>query len=283
MFLQGDKPTLTRDRAARTLFDNDDAADKSAADTFVNFDYNHNVAEFKNLVQSKYTQSFEPAVQSETSADGVFNKYHHVENQRLDQGGNFQGYYNDSNPIPQQYKTFKPKVLTDFTDLEIPASRGELDDALLQKIDEVHIYEPGEATEKVAFDTITDTDTATESYLKLNTKGLIACITFIAVTLLIIFLVILNGIQIGNSGNQIRRMRDENTQLQEQYEQANTLRSEAWTRGTEKANKFAADQGVEITVTELPSVSSYPLTASNPDSSTNLFDQISKFFSSLFN
>lgn len=290
MFLQGDKPnqTLTRDRASRVLFNNDDSAKEniSGGDTFVNFAYNHDVAEFKNLVQSKYPQTFESSEipSSASYSNNVFNNYHTQASTYETPNHTLQGYYNDANPIPQQYKTFKPKVLTDFEDLEIgPNSRGELDEALLQKIDEVKIYEPKEATTKVAFETGVDRSSETEAYLKLTAKGLIACITFIAVTLLIIILLISNTVSINNSNNKIRRLRDENTQLQKDYDRADYERAQAYQRGTTAADEFAGSSSATPPAYEaLPPVSSYPLTPSNPDESTNFFDKICKFFSSLF-
>lgn len=290
MFLQGDKPspTLTRDRASRVLFDNDDSVKEkiSGGDTFVNFAYNHNVAEFKNLVQSKYPQTFEPSeIPSPAPNPGsIFSGYHTQNSTYEAPNPTLQGYYNDANPIPQQYKTFKPKVLTDFEDLEIgPKARGELDEALLQKIDEVKIYEPNEAPAKVAFETDVDRNLETEAYLKLTAKGLIACITFIAVTLLIIFLLISNTVSISNSNNKIRRLRDENTQLQKDYDRADYERAQAYQRGTDAADEFAGSSAATPPAYEtLPPVSAYPLTPSNPDASTNFFDKICKFFGSLF-
>jgi len=289
MFLQGDKPTptLTRERASQTLFgDNDSATDIAVSDgAFVNFSNDHNVTEFKNLVQTKYPQTFGATSFFDTtgSADsGTFNTYLTSRNVAEPQATpEIQKYYNDSNPIPQQYQSFKPKVMTDFEDLQLPNPKGELDEALLQKIDEIQVFEPKAATTKIAFDV--DADVETEAFLRLNAKGIIACVTFIAVTLLIIFLVIYNSITISSSGNQIRRLKQDNSELQQQHSIAESERMAAFLRGEAAAQAFAGSSGAEQpTHVTLPPVSSYPLTPTNPDESTNWCDQISKFFSSLF-
>ena len=299
MFLQGDKQTatLTRERASRALF-GDDPVTSTSADTYVNFSNSHDVTEFNNLVESKYSNTFgssslfstpESATDTPDSVDATatseqtFATYFTTQSQYTPPVPEVQKYYNDSNPIPQQYHAFKPKMFTDFEELIVPSPKGELDEALLQKIDEIQVYEPTEATTKVAFEAGANMDTDTETYLKLNKKGIIACVTFIAITMLIIFLVIYNSIAINGAGNQIRRLRHENTELQQQQTRAEVDRMEALRRGEAAAHQFAGSGAATPPAIEnLPPISSFPLTPSNPDASTNFFDQVSRFFSGLF-
>jgi len=285
MFLQGDKPsaTLTRDRASRVLFDND-TTDTAMQDTSVStgFSFDHNVAEFNNLVQTKYPQMVEfPAPAFTESLE--LNKYYtdNINTPYQQTTTPVQPYFNDTNPLPKQlYQSFRPKVVTD-DDAFYFDSKLHADEALLQKIDEVQVYEP--TMEKVDFTADTSQQVHTESYLKLNTKGIIACLTFVAVTLLIIALVIVNGVSISNSNNKIRDLRDKNTELTQQYNDAETVRAAAYSRGVAKANGFAGSpEAVAPSVENLPPVSSQPLYPPNPDASTNFFDQIANFFGKIF-
>jgi len=297
MFLQGDKPTatLTRDRASRVLFDQDYEVE-SSEDTSVNFAlgdntnfaYDHNTTEFDQLVQSKYSHDF-AAPQALTTEDVQYNKYFNADTSYDEPSAGLQQYYNDSNPVPQQlatspsfaYQSFKPKVLSDFESVEL-GQKSDIDEALLQKIDEVQIYEPT-AIERAEFQEDIRSETASEPYLKMNEKRLIACITFVAVTLLIITLVIMNSVAISGAGSQIRRLRDENTELQAQYEHYDGLRNQAWLDGVADATAFAEGSGsTPPTKIPLDSISSVPLAPANPDASTNLFNQIAKFLGSIF-
>jgi len=300
MFQDDDKTTatLTRDRASRVLFDHDYEVE-SSADTFVNFAdspsfaYNHSTTEFDQLVGSKYSSGF---TSSEASAeDAQYNKYFTADTSYEAPSGSLQQYFNDTNPIPEQlatgtmgasqsytYQSFKPKVLADYDSIEL-GRKSDIDEALLQKIDEVQIIEPTEALERVEFDADLRGEIASEPYLKLNAKGFIACATFLAVTLLIISLIVINSVAIGGAGNQIRRLRDENTELQQHYEHHDGLRNQAWADGVADATAFAGGSGsVPPTKVILDPVTSVPLAPANPDASTNLFNQIAKFFGSIF-
>jgi hypothetical protein len=273
MLLQGDKPTatLTRERASRVLFDADEPIAQAQPELSVNFAYDHNVAQFKELVQSKYPQVVNPA---ETLAgDTQFGKYFNAETKyEAPAGGTLEKYYNDTNPVP--YQAFKPKVLTDFDDFYMGQKSGT-DETLMQKIGEVQILEP-QISEK---ETAVESETGTKSYLKLNAKGLIACITFAAVTLLIVLLVIINSIAIGNSGSEIRRYQDENTVLQKQLGEAVKNRDVTYKKAVDSINTVA---GIKLPYQTLPPSVSYPSSSASPDASTNFFDQLARFFGSLF-
>jgi len=274
MFLQGDKPTatLTRERASRVLFDADEPVAETQPDTMVNFAYDHNVAQFKELVQTKYPQVVNPS--DTLTGDAQLNKYFTAETKyEAPQGGTLEKYYNEANPVP--YQAFKPKVLTDFDDFYM-GQRGGVDEALLQKIGEVQILEPqiAEKTEAVV-----DSQAETKAYLKLNAKGLIACVTFVAVTLMIVLLVIINSIAIGSSNNQIRRLQDENTVLQKEFNEAVKVRDATYKNSVDAVSTTTGFPPVYET---LPPIYFYQPANSNPDASTNLFDQIARFFGSIF-
>ena len=289
MFVQGEKSTatLTRDRGTRGFWGEENSAvGDTTTPTLANFSFSHNVAPFKELVQSKYPQSIEIAepAAGEIQQDSIFSKYLATQNIYAPQpeadGSAFQKYYNTSNPVP--YQSFKPKVMTDYQDF-CATQRSEVDEALLQKIDEVQIYEPTQQTVNESIAADLDRDLESEAYLKLNAKGLIACITFIAITLLIITLVILNTVAISSGRVKIRDLRDRNTQLSQEYSEAERLRAQAFARGEAEAYRYAQSHGsVAPERVALPPISSYPLAPANPDASTNLFSQLSKFFGSLF-
>jgi len=263
MFLQAEKETEQRTDANANPF---------------NFPCNHNVAQFKELVQSKYPQTFEiaePIVGA--GVDTGFNKYLTSATYEAPTGPPMK-YYNDSNPIPEKYRSFKPQIFDNF----YAAPRSDADEALLQKIDEVQVYEPKETVQE-ALSTGLDRDVDSEAYLKLNTKGIIACITFIAVTLLILTLVIINAVSIGSSRIQIRRLREENTELTQKYSDAELARIQAYNNGEARARIFA-NSGDAIVPEHiiLPPLATYPLAPANSDSSTNVFNEISKFFGRIF-
>ena len=288
MFLQGDKPnpTLTRDRASRTLFDSDYEG-AMPTDTYVNFAFDHNTAEFDQLVESKYSHTFTaPAVAPAFEApatEAPFNKYFNDDTSYAAPSDSLQKYYNDANPIPQEYKSFKPKVLTDFEAYEA-GQKSEVDEALLQKIDEVQIYEPTEALERVEFAEDVGRAVTTESYLKLNAKGIIACVTFMAVTLLIIALIAVNSIAISGGQNRIRDLRVENTRLQQDYDIYNRQRAEALAESEAYINEFVNDptHSRPPTVESLPPISSQRLVPANPDASNGIFNRIGRFLGSIF-
>lgn len=298
MLLQGDKPgaTLTRERASRVLFDTQDTATaatrETAADTFVNFAYDHNVAEFRELVQNKYPQVINPedsagagtgtganfgaGMNTDTTQEAEFNKYYTPDAKyESPREITFNRYYNDANPIP--YQTFKPKMLTDFEDVQIDDARGFGDRGLLQKIDEVQILEPVARPQTAA---ALDRDEATEPYLKLNAKGIIACVAFVAVTLLIVLLVIINSVAIGGAGTKIKRLQDENTELSQQLNTVSVISNDAYQKGVAAAKHFAETDGVEPETIYLPPIASYQ--AVNPDKSTNFFDWLARVFGSIF-
>lgn len=293
MFLQSDKPSATltrdsvstRDRASRVLFDNNEFTETAMQDTSVGtgFSFDHNVSEFNNLVQTKYPQMVEFPAPANSTESLELSKYYtdNINTPYQQSTAPVQQYYNDANPIPKQvYQSFRPKVVTDDEAFYF-GNKSHADEALMQKIDEVQVFEP--TLEKVDFAADVERDTHTESYLKLNTKGVIACLTFAAITLLIIALVIINSVSIGNSNNQIRRLREENIQLTQQYNDAESLRAQAYDRGVTKAKNFAGSPESTVpTIENLPPVSSQPLYPANPDKSTNVFDQIVKFFGKIF-
>jgi len=265
MFLQGDKsatntPTLDRENATRVLFGDS-----------VNFAYDHNTAEFNQLVKTKYSDTFE------ATAPTTYNKYFNGQAPyEAPTGGELQRYYNETNPIP--YQSFKPQIFNEY----YVEQKSDLDEALLQKIGEVQIHEPKEETyEKGSIET--EAEAATESYLKLNARGLIATITFLAVTLLIITLIIINSIAIGGGRTQIRRLREDNNDLQQQYNAAMDTRDTAYRDGVRDANllpdvaPLSPNQRITI-----PPLSSYQLAPANSDASNNWFNKVSGFFSSLF-
>jgi hypothetical protein len=294
MFIQqGDKPnpTLVRDRASRALFGED--LDTEAVDTssqYTNFAYDHSNTEFNQLVSEKYQTSFEAV--SLPTENVQFNRYLTDDTTHIANVDNsLQQYYNDSNPIPQAtaYQVFKPKIISDFDEVLV-GQTSELEETLLQKIDEVQISEPQSDTlEKVDFIADLHREEATESYLKLNAKGIIAIATFIAVTLLIITLVIVNSVAIGGASSRLSDLRAENTRLQQDVNYHEGRRAQTYADRQADVDAFVGcDQSsVEFSIENgnvivLPPVVTYPLGDANPDASTNIFNQIASWLGSIF-
>ena len=264
MLLQNEKSTMTldRDRASRILYDDEPmmasnmvTTDFSNIETEALFNNNHNFNEYNTLVESSYAEE----IQTQT-----------VELPRFEQ------YYNDTNPLPmQQHQSYRPNVLADFPELiqaQDQKIATQFDEALMEKIAETEVVEIAKAVDT--------TQESTEAYLRLNAKGLIAVVTFFAVTALIIALVIINGVAIGSGAATIDALQVENTQLTAVYSEAMSDRNAAFSLGATEAGGTGSALLPGQTITLPPAT---PIaTSTNPDHATNLFDQIVRFLTSIF-
>ena len=262
MLLQNDKQTLTldRDRASRILYDTQPAIPTTfpIPETNPLFNNNHNFEEYNKLVKTEY-----------------INKTVEVESQPT----NFEKYFNDSNPVPQAHQSYRTKVLTDFPDFKVESKTNDTitniaNETQLEKIAETDILEIKSPN---SMQTEKDLELH-EPYLRLNAKGLIACVAFVTITALIAILVVMNIVAIGNNGARINNLKHENATLTQEYNNVMLEREAAFITGKEGA-QTGSNSSQKVT---LPPISEYELTPASSDYSTNLFDQICKFLSSIF-
>ena len=276
MLLQNEKSVLTmdRDRADRILYGDEPmfhneamvATDFGNIETARLFNNDHNLDEYQQLVSSEYSDKIAVA---------------EVVRQQDVPAPKFESYYTGTSPMPKQYQTYRPKVIEHFPEVQIPEGNRivtHFDEALMTKVAEADVVE-------TSMESLTNTRhqtevvANTETYLRLNTKGLIVCATFFAVTALIIALVVINGLAIGASAANIDSLRAENSRLQGIHTDAINDRSVAYNTGVNQA-------GSGSSIVPGQSVNSIPrhynLTDVQSDHSTNLFDVIARFLTSLF-
>jgi hypothetical protein len=292
MFLQNDKPTLdfARERASGILYGEQPVSMGAREPVSFGFSHDHSTAKFDELVQARYPEAAAP-----TQETG-FDKYCVQEVPTyVAPVEPVQKYFNDSNPVPAQpaivpYQSFRPKILEEFEGYQAPMGVNppifgatfdgsgmdemkDLDNAGKEiSLTKVEMADAPVEIERKA------SPSATESYIKLNAKGLIACVTFIAVTALVVLLVIINSFAIGSAGARIDRLRDGNADLAIEHSRAMDNRQSAWNNGVARATG-ASDTSSPDHVYNLP-----PLDMSAPTSgsSTNWFDQLARFFGNLF-
>ena len=264
MLLQNDKQTLTldRDRASRILYNDESVVPTTfpIPETTQMFNNNHDFAEYNKLVQTEY--------QGKTATQEL----HEV---------NFEKYYNDTNPVPQAvHQSYRAKVLTDFPDFKVDTcdtvpAPSLIDETQMEKVAETNILDIAAPNTAQVFEDVE----IHEPYLRLNAKGLIACVAFVTITALIAVLVIMNTIAIGSSGTRIDNLKAENSALTAEYNEVMLDRDIAF---NENVILAGGTGGVPAGYEELPSTGNYELAPVSSDYSTNLFDQICKFLSKLF-
>ena len=258
MLLQNDKSTvvLDRERASRILYGDAEpmvATSFPAPETTQMFNNNHDLVEYDKLVQNEYQNK--------------------VAEQPTHQNFNFEKYYNDANPVPEtMHQSYRAKVLTDFPDFKVETEKtfNPTNEALMEKVAETEIIENTLAV---------NSSVESESYLRLNARGLIACVAFVAITALIIALVVINSISIGKNNIAVNNLKAENMEIVNEYNQAMADRQDAFNTGVGNAN---GSGGGPPEIIDLPPIGDYNLAPESSDYSSNLFDQICKFLSSIF-
>ena len=282
MLLQNEKSVLTmgRDRASRILYDEEPmvSTDFGNVETSRLFNNDHNLEGYQQLVSNEYADKL--VSEPEMIESPVLNQYMVTPKEVQPYQAvapQFESYYTGTTPMPQQYQTYRPKVIESFPEVQI-AEKDKIathfDEMWMEKVAEAEVVE----TQRTAV-TRQDSEVFTESYLRLNAKGLIACVTFFAVTALIIALVIINGIAIGASASNIETLQHENRSLQVRHNDAMSDRADAYNdamRQIDAGGPFVPGQIVQSTPR------TYGLSNVQSDHSTNLFDVIAKFLTSLF-
>jgi|GEM_PF-3480825 len=293
MLLQNDT-TMVKERASRILYDNESptAAAPNMAVNFSEaaqlFSHNHNLEEYNRLAQTEYMDklsesSVAPQPAPYAAADSVFNPSGFNTNVLNPSGFNplglnqttaepqYQKYYTAANPVPVEHHTFRPKLVTEFEEYVAPAA--STNEAGMEKVLETEV-----ADTSVSADVHESEESLPiNSALRLNAKGLIALITFAAVTALIVTLVVINSIAIGDSGSRINKLTAENQAIVSQYNSAMAERDTAYNAGVSDAERQAGSVPDNV---KLPQTNNNY--TDNSDRNTNLFDQICKLISSIF-
>jgi len=144
------------------------------------------------------------------------------------------------------------------------------------------IYEEAKTETKIKAEI--DTESNFQTVFKLNGVGMVAVVSFIAVTLLIIAFVIANSVAISNSAARIESLRSANYAIHADVLSQQAQNNQTYDQRAQEARDqvFAPGSGyVPVTPQQLPPSSPWT-PAANPDASTNWFNQISRFFSRLF-
>jgi len=290
------------------------------------FNLDHNLSAYNELVAEKYSGS--PAVQTVTEYENIKSETTSETQIPAMHSVNLAGYYTpaqgfsrvESSPaqetyaqtknfapqetvleqyVPaQRYSAFRPKIFDQDTLAEIDFSSyvqpttDEVADTS-QPILEVQF----EQAQQQEIETVAETQELAEvtPIVKLNGKGMIAVISFIAVTMLVLALIIVNSVSISGAATRISALQVstataasivadkeiENTQLynkrvQDARNEVNAPSGEV-TIGTqtESGYVYVGNNPVHINIPRwaIPK---------NPDSSTNFFDKMSQFLSKLF-
>jgi hypothetical protein len=303
MILQDDTDTSTstptatysREQASRILFDTQEGplsrADRGPMEGDTRFNFNHHLSQYNQLITQKYADMVTAPAETVPFAAPAPTYDRYLTDDAV---GNVpaaapvtEKYYNDANPVPREnlvpYKSFRPKILADFEDLQqtaayAPAAYAEptpAPDAALEPLLEVGVAEAPDQQSMASL----ERNPLIEPHVRLNAKGLIACVTFFAVTALVVLLIILNSVAIGNTTGRVDALKAENAALTQEYNTMIKSRSDAFYTAIRDA---AAEYGVPPAEITLPPLESAGLTPANPDHSTNLFDQICQFFTNLF-
>ncbi|MCL2228544.1 MAG: hypothetical protein FWC00_01800 [Firmicutes bacterium] len=135
--------------------------------------------------------------------------------------------------------------------------------------------------------TSVDTETNFETRIKLNSVGMVAVVSFIAVTIMILSFIIANGIAISAGSSAISTLQAENAALTQSLSAAQAESSAAYQAATNAARELVADGAAAANgfspvgpVQTIPPSNWTP--APNPDVSSNFFDRVAQFFNRLF-
>jgi hypothetical protein len=129
-----------------------------------------------------------------------------------------------------------------------------------------------------------ESDIGFTTHLKLNAVGMIAVVSFIAVTLMVLAFIIVNGIVIGKTNTKISTLRAENAAIQNSILAQQSINAAALSEASAGLTKeyyeslgYSKDN---VEYVAIPSGEWKPI--GNPDASTNFFDGLAKFFNKLF-
>lgn len=184
----------------------------------------------------------------------------------------------------------------------MPTQVAEVEEVGLEKIMEVELEEVApiqrgkiERANARVIEEEEELDLANAT-VKLNARGVIAIVAFFATILLVTVLIIINATSISGAGARISRLREENAVLSANVNQALSTRNEAYNSITNNiTNQFNSQTGSQryiigngnsMQMVQLPPVVQLPpietWRPSNPDHSTNWFNNLSRWLSNLF-
>ena len=259
MVITNDRTIVSREEAEKLLYQTAETSSPSGfanLETAQKFNYSPlDTTSFDDLV-SQYQSA--PAVQ-EYSAPAQPSSSPALE-----------GYITNSQQLqqrPEFDKTFRPQLF----------------DETLQKVD----FSPAVEMEKIAEVEIVPAKVAeynheesTDQVVRLNARGIIAVASFFAILTLITVLVIINAVNLGNSGARIDGLRASNAEMRQELSVLNNERQQF-------LNSLTEDQLREMGLQQLPVINIQTPSNTwqhpqNPDQSTNWFDSLSRFLSGLF-
>lgn len=250
--------------------------------TLTKFNYGHDLNAYEKLVQNKYADTFFPDVTEPVAAATslytaaapapTLDTYHFAKPVYTAPAEPQMEYYTGDKTIP--YKTFRPQIF----EYEEPAP---VVDNTLEEIATVDVVEEPVQVEMPTY--------APEvvPHLRLNSKGIIAVATFAAITVLLAIMLVINTVAISSGNATISQLLADNAATSSTlYDGSNSLtqqRNDAYQFGLNQAQALAGSQGYGIAgQVQLPPIPPAPNLNINSDYSTNIFDQIVKFISSIF-
>jgi len=131
----------------------------------------------------------------------------------------------------------------------------------------------------------TEADTNFQTAFKLNAVGMVAVVSFIAVTLLVIAFIIANSISISGANSRIGDLQAANSALVQDIGVQQQHNAQTYQTRAQDARDAVADPAngfAPVTPTQIPPAPAWTPAPTNPEQTSNFFDQISRFFSRLF-
>jgi len=266
MVITNDRTIVSREEAERLLYQTTESAPAGFANLETAQRFNYTPADAPNFdafealaSQPKYMSA--PAMQT------------------------FESPLPTSSPALESYVT-NTQQLTQRPEFQNGTFRPQLfDTQTLEKVE----YSPAVELEKIAEVEIHDTAQIHEmptrsreqdQVIKLNRRGIIAVASFFAVLALVTVLVIINAINLGQSGARLDSLRASNTEMRQDMSGVNAERQAYLANLTPE--ELASRGLTQLPITNLPSQSNTWQQPSNPDHSTNWFNNLSRFLSGLF-
>ena len=198
-------------------------------------------------------------------------------------------------------ETFRPKIFdTDITEIDFKTP-GLPRKQQFSKIENIIDIAPHLATEQPEVATVAETEvkaeveteTNFETRFKLNAVGMVAVVSFIAVTLLVISFIIANSVSISNVGARINQLRTDNTaihqQIQNQQQRNNTAQSNQQDVARDMANNYQENGLIQVPPQQMPpsldggqNFATWTPASSITTSGTGFFDWLSRILSRIF-
>ncbi|MDR0462022.1 MAG: hypothetical protein LBG88_01650 [Christensenellaceae bacterium] len=231
------------------------------------FNLQHNLAEYNDYVESRYQNS---VVALDAYEEPVTSPTINV-NFGLEQ------YVAPTPSYSTNSTTFAPNIL----DYEKPGFQPKHRE-LIAEIEVEDIDIAPQVENKVEKDADIQSDVGFTTHLKLNAVGMIAVVSFIAVTLMVIAFVIANSITIGKTGARIDALQSNNTEIAGKLLAKQTETTALYSDVTANiSEEYLIGLGyAPVEVVEIPEAKWIP--QGNVDKSTNFFDAIARFFNKLF-